>query len=141
LVDEGAILRHPEVITFDVKWRQSQMALTGVDKDLDLLSLSAAAQALLQQARRWPAASESERERLREKVVMWGREADLLSESVVMNEQQRRTSREIRGWIDVWLQSSDLFENWLSLRQQTPEFLSMFGELPSVDTDEPDKTA
>jgi hypothetical protein len=141
LVDEGAILRHPEVIAFDVHWRQSQMPPTAADEDLDLLNLAAAAEALIQQAQLWPAASESERERVREVVAMWGREAELLSASLVINEQQRRIAQEIRGWIGVWLQSSELFEDWLNLRQQTPEFLSMFEELPKVAGDEPDKTS
>jgi hypothetical protein len=41
----------------------------------------------------------------------------------------RQLNAEIANWLTVWLQTPDVFENWVSLRQKSSEFVDKFGKL------------
>ena len=43
--------------------------------------------------------------------------------------KERMMSREIAEWLTLWLQSPELFDNWLALRRRSGDFVSKFGEL------------
>jgi hypothetical protein len=36
-------------------------------------------------------------------------------------------NREISEWLTIWLQSPELFENWIKLRRDSAEFRKKFG--------------
>lgn len=41
---------------------------------------------------------------------------------------EKRTEKdEIAGWFDIWVQTPDIFFEWLKLRKQSPEFVSKYG--------------
>jgi hypothetical protein len=42
-------------------------------------------------------------------------------------EDLRRVQAEAAEWITLWLQSPELFENWVSLRQASEDFKRKFG--------------
>ena len=48
-----------------------------------------------------------------------------LARSQTIERQKRMEAREIAQWLTVWLQSPDIFEDWLSLRQRSPEFIQL----------------
>ena len=48
---------------------------------------------------------------------------------------KRREKQEIASWFQVWLETPDLFADWLALRKSSAEFLELFGK--SRDDDPP----
>ena len=50
--------------------------------------------------------------------------------------QKRREKQEIASWFQVWLETPDLFADWLALRKSSDEFLELFG-IGSSDDDPP----
>ena len=55
-------------------------------------------------------------------------EARLLARSKIVAAADRAVAKEIAEWIRIWLQQPDLFEDWLSLRQLSPEYRKVFAE-------------
>lgn len=53
---------------------------------------------------------------------------------------ERQEQTEIAQWFTVWLQTPDLFAQWLELRKATAEFKDLFEKLHGDRQDEPDKT-
>ena len=50
--------------------------------------------------------------------------------------QKRQEKQEIASWFQVWLETPDLFADWLALRKSSDEFLELFG-IGSSDDDPP----
>ena len=132
VADEGAMLRHPEVLHCDTRWRTQQLAELIAGEDLDFSNLVAAKASLLKidELRREAEAESNEPalRRLRELVVGGGKEARLVARSRIVPDQERIIAKEIMEWLRVWLHQPDLFADWLSLRQRTPEYRKEFGE-------------
>ncbi len=131
VADEGAVLRHPEVLNCDTQWRTRSLALIATQQ-LDFTSLTAAAASLkkidelLLHAE--AGSNEQTSRELREVAMQAGREAQLVARSRIVAEQDRKVAREIVEWIRVWLQQPKLFDDWLSLRQRSPEYRKKFSE-------------
>lgn len=123
LADEGAVLRHPEVLNFDTEWReQSFTALIEAD-ELNFSGLAEAAESIKKlDAIRRELDPKLEERRIRELVLKIKDETQALARSRIVHGRQRIEAREIVQWITVWLQEPDLFEDWLSLRQQSSEY-------------------
>ena len=128
LADEGAVLRHPEVIECDVKWRHARIE-QALNDELDLANLTSAGEKLVQVVKRWSAADPNERQWLRERVNAWRREAELLAASVVIDEADKAIAAEIASWTSIWLQNPIMFEDWISLRIRAREFVGKFGDV------------
>lgn len=126
LADEGAVLRHPEVLLCDTKWRECQLAQSTFEAELDFTSLitTAASLAALEKGR-CTAEAEGDAQmlkRLRDLVGRRLQEAQLTARSKILPDHERSVAREIAQWLAIWLRQPDLFENWLSLRQRSPEY-------------------
>ena len=50
-----------------------------------------------------------------------------LSQSPKLTNSQRREMGEAAQWLSVWLQTPDIFDQWLELRKATAEFKTLFG--------------
>lgn len=57
-----------------------------------------------------------------------------LSQSPKLTDRQRVEMEEIAQWITVWLQTPDIFGQWLELRKATAAFKTLFG---AVQSDQP----
>ena len=129
VADEGAVLRHPEVLHCDTRWRTRSLALIP-PQQLDFSSLLAAAASLKKIDELLLKAQAENNEQtlreLREVAIQAGREAQLVARSRIVGEHERKVSREIVEWIRVWLQQPELFDDWLSLRQRSPEYRKKF---------------
>jgi len=44
-----------------------------------------------------------------------------------LSREKRTEKQEIAGWFRVWLETPDLFADWLGLRKASPEFRRQFG--------------
>jgi hypothetical protein len=133
LADEGAELRHPEVIEFDARWREAKIE----SEDRDFESLEALlngkpirlskAETLVKKLEglRLGGDKQAGREALR--LAVSGRQlAELLTKDAKLDKLQRAEQAEIAEWLKVWIQTPGLFADWLELRRRSPEFKKKF---------------
>lgn len=129
VADEGAVLRHPEVMHCDTKWRtRSLAALMPQQFDFSTLATAAASLLKIEELRRKAQAESNEQtlQQLRELVMQGGKEARLVARSRIVLEQDRMIAKEIVEWLRVWLLQPELFADWLSLRQRSAEYRQRF---------------
>jgi hypothetical protein len=137
LADEGAELRHPEVIEFDARWRELQIKST--DKEVDGLdNLSSEKPLRLKQAESFIKKLEKLRQRaerageqqalrrLRDVAISAKQAAQSLAGTRALAEPVRAEQAEIAQWLGVWIQTPNLFAEWLELRRRSPEFRKRF---------------
>src|SRR5579875_1419608 len=55
------------------------------------------------------------------------RRAESLAANPKIRPEKQREKQEIAAWFRVWLQTPDLFFDWLELRKRSEEFQSLFG--------------
>ncbi len=137
LADDGAELRHPEVIEFDAHWRQAQIERSAAD--FSVFDRFDAAQPLrLKQAE----VLIKKLEKLRKKFERGGDEQGLrqlldgvvsakqaaqsLAKSDQLDERVRAEQAEIAQWLAVWIRTPKIFAEWLELRRRSPDFRSKF---------------
>ena len=127
VADEGAVLRHPEVLDYDTRWRERSMSGAILMESLEFSSLAAASESIrkLESWRRKFAAGgeQTELRRLREIARKFKQDAQMLARSSIIEERERLEAGEIAQWLAVWLQEPGIFEDWLILRQRSPEFM------------------
>jgi hypothetical protein len=137
LADEGAELRHPEIIEADVRWREP-LVNSRMDKFVPVAPLSSGARLNIRDA----GVLISKMERLRQEFERDDDEpgldelrtlaadarqrAEAMGKNRKLEETVRSEQREIAEWLKVWLQTPMLFENWLELRQRSEEFRRKF---------------
>lgn len=130
LADEGAVLRHPEILQCDARWREQKLARPAV-RTLRFESLSVAAQSMNEcEALRKELAEHRDKNGLRELrdcLVLSRQELLLMAASKLIPESERAEAKEIAGWLDVWLRTPELFIDWLELRRASPQFRKRFG--------------
>ena len=132
LADEGAELRHSEIMELYLERR----AEPGFDALLqNILKLSNFNSALgtirnLENARR-KFADEKDTERLRSlrQTAIGGKEEALAKTgNSKLPILERLVQKEIAQWLTIWLQSPEVFESWVKLRQKSKDFQDRFGE-------------
>lgn len=129
VADEGAVLRHPEVLEFDTEWRERELSALIAQDEVNFSSLAEASVSIRKLdtlRRKFELNSDHEQlGRLRELTLKFKQDALDLARSKAVERQERREAMEIVQWLAVWLQSPDIFEDWLSLRQRSPEFIRL----------------
>jgi hypothetical protein len=132
LADEGAVLRHPEVLESDAKWREGNLSQSTARADLDFSTLSAAADSFkeLERLRQEPGKTGDDRglRELRDTVLRIKQDRLLIAGSKVLSESERAVAKEISNWLDVWLSTPEMLADWLELRQVSPEFRDRFSK-------------
>ena len=137
LADEGAELRHPEVIEFDAKWREEKIEkeaakFRGLERFLGakpmLLHEAESLIKELEEARQDSERNEDELDvrRLRDIAINARQAAELRANDSTLNQTQRDEHAEVSQWLAVWLQSPTLFDDWLDLRRRSPDFRKKF---------------
>jgi hypothetical protein len=130
LADEGALLRHPEVLDCDTRWRQ-QLSLESLFPEQPSFSTLAQAADTIEKfdavrKKFEEMGDEVGRVRLRELALKFKRELQLLTDSKTADEKKRLDAREMVQWLNIWLQNADIFPEWLSLRRRSPEFIAQY---------------
>jgi hypothetical protein len=138
LADEGAELRHPEIIEADVEWRQARIETGARQSALDKLSSPelmtlATAEIFIGELEEFRKRHElNEDRRALAEIRTLGSESRRLAESIARNRSVEQTIRheqaEIAEWLKVWLQTPALFREWVELRKRSDEFRARFGE-------------
>ena len=122
LADHGVPLSHPEVLDTDTTWREHQLLEMG-----DLETIDAAFIAI-ERIRAVAGNVEANRgDRLRLQVRQLQEELELFAKSQIGSTANRTVVVELASWLSVWLQTPSIFDDWLSLRRNSPEFLQKFG--------------
>ena len=137
LADEGAELRHPQIIEFDANWRESKihkkakrlnsLARFVSDEPLTLEAARAMLDELENLRAQFESADDTEAlEELRSFAADARRRAETLAKDRTCETRTRATQREVLEWIKVWLQTPALFADWVELRRRSPDFRRKF---------------
>lgn len=133
LADEGAELRHNEIMELYVK-RASHRPYDAVFANLiDTANLRTTLRSIRQMEnlrRKFDADGDREGLRLLRKNVIAEKEtqAGIVKKANVAKET-RLVASEIAEWLTIWLQSPELFETWIKLRRGSADFVSKFGKI------------
>jgi len=102
-------------------------SLEGALRFEDLAAADAALRRLDAAYREYRSESDRTGASLVRQIVLRGKlRAESLSHNARIRPEKRREKREIATWFRVWLESPDLFFDWLEVRKQTGEFREMF---------------
>ena len=135
LADEGAELRHPEIIEFDAEWREqrikSQKQQSPESDTTEHLTFERAEQLI----NRWEELRKSSDQTpdpnsiqlVRDAAIAARKRAQLLAGRKSLNEEKRAEQLEIAEWLGVWIKTPNLFADWLELRRRAGEFRRKFG--------------
>ena len=130
VADEGAVLRHPEVFECDRQWREAVLKSLSFGDSLDFSTAARAFEAVVrieEERLRLSDNADGLRE-LRDVVTALKTELTLNARSQIIAEAQRTLLDEVAQWLTVWLQSPELFSDWLDLRRRSPEFRTKFSD-------------
>ena len=130
VADEGAVLRHPEVFEFDLRWRKQKVDERRVQDGLDFSGLSQAFESVVKlEEKRLQLQFDTDAqalEKLRETVAACRDDSLLRARSKILDHSEKEQAKEISRWLTLWLQSPELFSDWLDLRRRSTEFRIKF---------------
>lgn len=133
LADEGAELRHSEIMALYLR-RSGEKPYEAALRELFDPSTLARALRSIRSAENLRKKFEKENDRdgkrlLREAAIEEKQQALARAASKRSSAQEKLAAREFAQWLTLWLQSPDLFENWIKLRRSSKEFKDQFGGL------------
>jgi Ni/Co efflux regulator RcnB len=137
LADEGAELRHPEIIEFDARWRQKRIEKGVADfavfdrveaaKPLRLKQAEALIKKLEKLRKKFERAGDAQALRsLRDEAVNARQTVQSLEKGERLSERVRGEQVEITEWLAVWIRTPTLFAEWLELRKRSTDFQQRF---------------
>ena len=131
LADEGAELRHAEVLEMDARWRTADPYEPMFRNVLKFSTFEEAAGSIkrLDNLRK-QFGRKGDREGLRrvqETVLKGKRRAEMIARNQAVNERKRAEKAEIAEWFTVWLNQPEIFADWLDLRRASKDFRERFG--------------
>ena len=121
LADEGAVLRHSEILEFDVEVRVAADDLVDVAFEIETSSPSAALKSieeLTKRVRTLNSKGDSDRA-LRQNAIKTRDQLLANAKNPTKSESDRRDSNEIAEWLSIWLQSPDMFETWIEAKRKS----------------------
>jgi hypothetical protein len=138
LADEGAELRHSELMDLYVT-RASARTFEPAFADLGTVSdLSEAEETLKTLAdlrRKYMSADDTAGLReVRQRAIDIKQTAADEALNQKLDAVSRQVQAEIAEWLTVWLQTPELFDNWLALRQSSADFKDKFGRVERHDS-------
>jgi hypothetical protein len=132
LADEGAELRHSEIMDLFVERssdRPYDAAFRNILKLKDLHAASGTIGRLEALRKNFTTAADKEGLRLlREKVIAGRNEALAASKNKKLASAERLVNAEIAEWLTLWLNTPEMFDQWLSLRKRSADFKKKFGD-------------
>jgi hypothetical protein len=130
LADEGAELRHAEILALFVSRREPDVKEAANDLRFDFESLPAAIETagkIAEARRKFLAAEDHDRlKRLRERIMDAKNRATDGSLNPRLDVRKRAELAEISEWLTLWLQTPEIFDNWLSLRINSRDYRDKF---------------
>lgn len=130
LADEGAELRHSEIMELDVARRLESpydAMFRNILKFSDFRQTLASIRNLDNLRRKFLSENDKEGLRLVRETALRGKSrAQMIAGNEKVDEQKRAEKAEIAEWFTIWLQSPEIFENWVGLRQNSRDFKEKF---------------
>ena len=130
LADEGAVLRHSEIMTLYVERnsdRPYEPAFRNILNISDLPDAAASLKRLENLRRKYLKDGNKEGLRLvREKGREGRTEALERANDKKLDQAVRVRYAEIAEWLTLWMQSPEMFETWIELRLASPDFAGKF---------------
>jgi hypothetical protein len=140
LADEGAELRHAEVLEMDARWRSAdpyEAMFRNVLKFSDFAQAAASIKRLDNLRRQFERKKDQAGlRRVRETMLKGKRRAEMIASNPKVDAAKRAEKTEIAQWFTVWLQSPEIFDDWLALRQRSKDFRERFGEASASSVEE-----
>ena len=131
LADEGAQLRHSEIMKLYVERasdRPYDAAMRNVIKINDLKSAASSIRNLENLRLKYQSENDKEGLRLVRETALRGKlKAVEKAESNNLDAVTGQINAEIAQWFTIWIQTPEVFESWVGLRQRSPEFIEKFG--------------
>ena len=130
LADEGAELRHAEILAMDVHWRTQdpyEPMFRNVVKFSNFEEATATIRRLENLRKQF--ARKGDREGMRRVVdaALKGKQrAQMISRNAKVVERKREEKAEMAEWFTVWLNQPEIFEDWLALRRRSKDFRERF---------------
>lgn len=132
LADEGAELRHAEIMELDVQRRLESpydAMFRNILKFADFKQTLITIRRLENLRRKFTQENDREGLRLmRETAIKGKRRALMIANNAKVEVKKRAEKQEIVEWFTIWLQNPEIFENWLTLRKNSPDFIERFGK-------------
>ncbi|MEJ7712124.1 MAG: hypothetical protein WKF84_20255 [Pyrinomonadaceae bacterium] len=132
LADEGAELRHAEVLDLDTKWRSAdpyQAVFRNVLKFSDFEQTVSSIKRMENLRRQFERTKDDTGIRLLRELALKGRSrAQMISRNPSVEARKRQEKAEIADWFTVWLRTPELFDDWLDLRRKSKPFQEQFAE-------------
>ncbi len=132
LADEGAELRHAEVLEMDSKLRGADpydAMFRNVLKFSDFAQAAGSIRNLDNLRRQFERKKDQEGLRRVRETAMKGRaRAQMIARNRNVDERKRAEKSEIAEWFSVWLRQPEIFQDWLELRQRSEDFRGRFAE-------------
>jgi len=133
LADEGAQLRHSEIMKLYLERasdRPYDAAIRNIIKIYDLKSAASSLRSLENLRQKYVVENDKDGLRLVSETALGGkRTASENSERNDLDEAARQMNAEIVQWFTIWLQTPEVFESWHDLRLRSPEFVKIFGDM------------
>lgn len=130
LADEGAELRHTEVLELDAQWRSAdpyEAMFRNVLKFSTFAQAAASIKNLNNLRRQFKRKGDHEGLRRVHETGLKGKQrAEMISRNRAVDEKKRLEKAEIAEWFAVWLKQPEIFQDWLELRQRSKEFRERF---------------
>lgn len=135
LANEGAELRHSEIMELWVV-RHTDVPYTAEFRNIVKRSTFTEALASIRNlenlTRKFIIENDKEGLRLVREEALSAKQVALANAGNSKLETSKRAEqKEIAEWITIWLQSPEIFENWIGLRRNSKEFKEKFGEAMS----------
>lgn len=138
LADEGAELRHAEILALDVNRRSDSPYAAMFRNLLDTSNLDRALVSIRKMDNlRKKFSEDSDKDglrRIRETAIREKEKALERSKSRRSDAAKRLEYAEIAEWLTLWLQSPEMFESWVKLRRKSADYKKKFG----AESDLPD---
>ena len=120
LADEGAELRHAEVLEMDARWRTAdpyEPMFRNVLKFSTFEEAAASIKRLDNLRRQFERKGDREGlRRVRDTVLKGKQRAQMIARNQSVNERKRAEKGEMAEWFTVWLNQPEIFADWLALR-------------------------
>lgn len=130
LADEGAELRHAEIMELDVERRTESpydAMFRNVLKFSDFKQSVISIRNLENLRKKFLREGDKEGLRLvRETALRGKRRAQMISKNEKVEPNKRAEKAEIVEWFTIWLQNPEIFEHWVEMRQNSKNFKEKF---------------
>jgi hypothetical protein len=133
LANEGAELRHSEIMELDIERRQASpydAMFRNILKFANFKETHISIRQLENLRRKFQTENDKEGLRLvRETAVKGKKRALMIAKNEKVEANKRAEKAEIAEWFTLWLQSPEIFENWIELRKNSKDFQNRFSSI------------